>query len=58
MTDEEHKLIESEIDDLDTTEEPDDPEEACVVCLTIWPADALEMGECPDCVADMKDAAA
>lgn len=58
MTEEERKLIEAEIDDLDVPGEPEDGDTVCVVCLTLWPADALEAGECPDCVEDMKTAAA
>lgn len=32
--------------------EPEEPMAACDLCLTLWPADALENGTCPDCLEE------
>jgi hypothetical protein len=53
MTTDEHRLVESEIDDLDVPDE--DEELPCDFCNTLWPSDALAGGLCPDCIEDGRD---
>jgi hypothetical protein len=33
-------------------EEPAEAELACDLCNTLWPAEALDNGVCPDCLND------
>ena len=54
---EERALIESDIDDLDDPAGDEEPDLPCDLCLTLWPAGALQGGVCPDCLDEDEEAA-